>query len=62
MFLIISKYEGTRLGRQELMGDIFEEAEGALWTRDMVDRARWAALALPVVTAPAHPCGSSTAR
>jgi hypothetical protein len=47
MFLIISKYEGTRLGRQELMGDIFEEAEGALWTRDMVDRARWPALALP---------------
>jgi phage terminase large subunit-like protein len=37
---IISKYRGTRLGRQELMGDILEEAEGALWTRDMVDAAR----------------------
>jgi phage terminase large subunit-like protein len=37
---IISKYRGTRLGRQELMGDILEEAEGALWTREMVEQAR----------------------
>jgi phage terminase large subunit-like protein len=37
---IIKKYEGTRLGRQELMGDILEEAEGALWSRDMVEAAR----------------------
>jgi phage terminase large subunit-like protein len=36
---IIAKYEGTRLGRQELMGDILEEAEGALWTREMVEQA-----------------------
>jgi phage terminase large subunit-like protein len=37
---IIKKYEGTRLGRQELLGDILEEAEGALWTRQMVEQAR----------------------
>jgi phage terminase large subunit-like protein len=37
---IISKYRGTRLGRQELMGDILEKAEGALWTREMVEKAR----------------------
>jgi phage terminase large subunit-like protein len=37
---IIAKYKGTRLGRQELMGDILEEAEGALWTREMLEQAR----------------------
>jgi phage terminase large subunit-like protein len=36
---VIRQYEGTRLGRQELMGDILEEAEGALWKRDMLERA-----------------------
>lgn len=34
------KYEGTRLGRQELHAEILDEAEGALWTRDMLERAR----------------------
>ncbi len=29
---------GTRLGRQELDGELIEEAEGALWRRD-ADRA-----------------------
>jgi phage terminase large subunit-like protein len=37
---IISKYQGTRLGRQELMADILEEAEGAMWTRLMVEQSR----------------------
>ena len=37
---IVSKYEGTRLGRQELDGELLEEAEGALWNRDMIERAR----------------------
>jgi phage terminase large subunit-like protein len=37
---IIRRYEGTRLGRQELAGELIEEAEGALWTREMVERAR----------------------
>lgn len=36
---IVSKYEGTRLGRQELMGEVIEEAEGALWSRSMVEQA-----------------------
>lgn len=34
------KYEGTRLGRQELNAEILEEAEGALWNRAMIERAR----------------------
>jgi len=37
---IIAKYEGTRLGRQELAGELLEEIEGALWTYAMLDRAR----------------------
>ena len=33
-------YGGTRLGRQELDGELIEEVEGALWTRDLVERCR----------------------
>lgn len=31
------QYEGTRLGRQELYAEVLEEAQGALWTTDMLD-------------------------
>lgn len=34
------KYEGTRLGRQELYGEIVDDVDGALWTRDMIEEAR----------------------
>lgn len=33
---VVSRYEGTRLGRQELQGEILEDVEGALWTREMI--------------------------
>ena len=33
------RYAGTRLGRQELEGQLMVEIEGALWTRAMLDRA-----------------------
>lgn len=33
---VIRKYEGTRLGRQELSGELLDEAEGALWNRGMI--------------------------
>jgi phage terminase large subunit-like protein len=33
-------YGGTRLGRQELDGELIEEVEGALWTRALVERCR----------------------
>lgn len=32
-----ARYEGTRLGRQELAGELLEDIEGALWTREMLD-------------------------
>jgi phage terminase large subunit-like protein len=37
---IIRKYEGTRLGRQELNAEILDDIEGALWTRATIDNAR----------------------
>lgn len=37
---IIKKYEGTRLGRQELNAEILEESDQALWNRDMIEQAR----------------------
>lgn len=37
---IVSRYEGTRLGRQELDGEILEDVPGALWAREQLDRDR----------------------
>jgi phage terminase large subunit-like protein len=36
----LDRYDGTTLGRQELDGEILDNAEGALWTRAMLDRCR----------------------
>ena len=35
-----ARYAGTRLGRQELDGVLLEEAEGALWSAPMLERAQ----------------------
>ena len=37
---IITKYEGTRLGRQELLGELLMDVPGALWTLEMIATAR----------------------
>jgi phage terminase large subunit-like protein len=37
---IITRFEGTSLGRQELQGDIVDAIEGALWQRQHIDGAR----------------------
>jgi phage terminase large subunit-like protein len=37
-------YDGTRLGRQELNGELIEELEGALWTRAMLEECRVASM------------------
>lgn len=34
------KYDGTRLGRQELNAEILDDLPGALWNRDAIDKAR----------------------
>ena len=40
---IAALYEGTALGRQELLGELVEDAAGALWTWRLVEAARIAA-------------------
>lgn len=37
---IITKYEGTRLGRQELLAEVLDDVPGALWTRARIDAHR----------------------
>lgn len=37
---IVARYEGTRLGRQEIYAEILDDAAGALWKRDMIERGR----------------------
>ncbi len=40
---IVTKYEGTRLGRQELEAELLDDVPGALWTRAVLDDLRVAA-------------------
>lgn len=35
-----ARYEGTRLGRQELYAEVLEDTPGALWTMDSIDATR----------------------
>jgi phage terminase large subunit-like protein len=44
---IISRYENTRLGRQELLAELLTDAEGALWSRDLLEECRIDRSALP---------------
>jgi phage terminase large subunit-like protein len=37
---IVRKYEGTRLGRQELNAELLEDVPGALWNHTMLDETR----------------------
>jgi predicted phage terminase large subunit-like protein len=37
---IVKKYEGTRMGRQEINAEILTDVPGALWTRAMLDKTR----------------------
>jgi predicted phage terminase large subunit-like protein len=40
---VIRKYEGTRLGRQELNAELLEDTPGALWSHGIIEAARQAA-------------------
>lgn len=37
---MVAGYGGTRLGRQELDGELIEEIEGALWSRTLIEQRR----------------------
>jgi phage terminase large subunit-like protein len=36
----IKEKEGTRLGRQEIYAEMLEDVQGALWSRDMIEKSR----------------------
>lgn len=40
MSQIVTRYEGTRMGRQEIYADVLDESEGALWKREWFDHRR----------------------
>ena len=37
---VLTAYEGTRIGRQELHGEMLTDVEGALWSLEQIDRLR----------------------
>lgn len=37
---VIERYEGTRIGRQELNAELLDDTDGALWSRPMIDEHR----------------------
>ncbi|WP_110350644.1 terminase family protein [Methylobacterium sp. B4] len=59
---VVGRYAGTRLGRQELDGELIEDRADALWTRDIIERARVAAApALQRIVVAVDPPASSRA-
>jgi phage terminase large subunit-like protein len=46
---IVEKYEGTRLGRQELNAEILDDNPGALWKRSQIDRDRISPATMPAL-------------
>ncbi len=60
---IVERYRGSRLGRQELDGELIEDMPGALWTREMIERSRVEdAPALRRIVVAVDPPASSGAR
>ena len=60
---ISERYAGTRLGRQELDGEIVEEAQGALWSRGQLEALRvTAAPALRRIVIAVDPAAASHRR
>lgn len=58
------RYEGTRLGRQELYGEMVEDVDGALWTYRLIDdlrinRGAMRLLSMRRVVVGVDPAGSS---
>lgn len=45
--MLYADYAGTRMGRQELAGELLEDVENALWDGDTIDRTRIDAGILP---------------
>lgn len=56
------RYAGTRLGRQELDGDLLDQVDGALWSLDVLEQARCSEVPVfdRIVVAVDPPAGSTT--
>jgi phage terminase large subunit-like protein len=50
---MLATYGGTRIGRQELDGELIEDVEGALWTRSLIEDCR-----VPARGLLQHPAGA----
>jgi len=37
---VVGQYEGTRIGRQEIYGEILKDVPGALWNRNLLEKIR----------------------
>lgn len=61
---VLSKYEGTRLGKQELHGEILEDVEGALWNFGMIEphRTMLTAEDMEYITIGVDPAGTANAK
>jgi phage terminase large subunit-like protein len=60
---MVAQYAGTRLGRQELDGEIVEDRPDALWSRDVIEAARVeAAPALSRIVVAVDPPATSSRR
>lgn len=46
---VVRKYQGTRLGRQELGGELLEDTPGALWSLGAIEQLRVAAVPVELV-------------
>jgi phage terminase large subunit-like protein len=57
---IMNKYAGTRLGRQEIDGELLLDYVGSLWPRDLVDRAngKWSLPEMKRVVVAIDPSGT----
>lgn len=53
--IILSQYEGTRLGAQEIEGILMDDVEGALWSTALIDRSRLVTVTEEGLTIPPLP-------
>ena len=62
--VMVATYGGTRLGAQELDGELIAQAEGSLWPRELIERSRVEPLVLPYdrVLVGVDPPAGATAR
>jgi phage terminase large subunit-like protein len=59
---ILSLYEGTRLGKQELYGEVLEDVEGALWQAQMLVETKFGPEDMDRIVVAIDPAGTANRR